>query len=438
MIVGQSSRMLDVCVSSIRSVIGSRGCRGLRTRNGSTSFTSASRSSSPSSTACITATDITVFEIDASMKIVSGVARRPCAMFAWPYRAGPRDAVGRDDAGRDAGHARRPHQHADVVVEVRRAARSRGAAPAHRTLPPGGRRRARRRPRPRPVGEERLRPARDDRVRVGRARSARLPTERGRVGTLCRGGPVAERRGLFVLSGSVRDGSDGAWDESGTGAGGADRSEPFERLLLERARPIVAHAEAGEDAVDRRAGARAGRAGPGGRARSARSRGARRRGGAAYLGADRVALLPGVGGAPVRGHRPDARDRRPARRRRPSRCARRRGAFVVVAPALAAMQGLIPTLGAIPPLELVAGRELPPDALADRLVDLGTRAPTWSSIAASSRSAAAWSTCSPATRGARSAWSTGARRSSRCASSRRRRSSPPRRSRACSCPPSAS
>ena len=50
------------------------------------------------------------------------------------------------------------------------------------------------------------------------------------------------------------------------------------------------------------------------------------------------------------------------------------GAFVVVAPALAAMQGLIPTLGAIPPLELVAGRELAPDALADRLVDLGLRA----------------------------------------------------------------
>src|SRR4029078_3928543 len=47
------------------------------------------------------------------------------------------------------------------------------------------------------------------------------------------------------------------------------------------------------------------------------------------------------------------------------------GAFVVVAPALAAMQGLIPTSGAGPPLGLVAGRELAPDTLADRLVDLG-------------------------------------------------------------------
>ena len=76
--------MLDVCVSSIRSVIASSGWRGFRTSNGSASFTSASRSSNPSSTACITATAITVFEIDASMKIVSGVAGRSCARFAWP------------------------------------------------------------------------------------------------------------------------------------------------------------------------------------------------------------------------------------------------------------------------------------------------------------------------------------------------------------------
>ncbi len=82
MIVGQSSRMLEVCVSSMRSVIGSLGCCGLRTANGTTSSTPASRSSSPSSTACITATDITVFEIDASMKIVSTVVDLPCARFA--------------------------------------------------------------------------------------------------------------------------------------------------------------------------------------------------------------------------------------------------------------------------------------------------------------------------------------------------------------------
>ncbi len=35
------------------------------------------------------------------------------------------------------------------------------------------------------------------------------------------------------------------------------------------------------------------------------------------------------------------------------------------------MQGLVPTLGEVPPLELVNGLELPPDALAERLVDLG-------------------------------------------------------------------
>ncbi len=44
---------------------------------------------------------------------------------------------------------------------------------------------------------------------------------------------------------------------------------------------------------------------------------------------------------------------------------------MVVAPALAAMQGVIPTLGTVPSLELVAGRELAPDELAESLVDLG-------------------------------------------------------------------
>ena len=60
-----------------------------------------------------------------------------------------------------------------------------------------------------------------------------------------------------------------------------------------------------------------------------------------------------------------------AARTRSIGCARRRDRSSIVAPALAAMQGLIPTLGAVPPLELVVGRELPPDALAERLVDLG-------------------------------------------------------------------
>ncbi len=150
-------------------------------------------------------------------------------------------------------------------------------------------------------------------------------------------------------------------------------SESFERLLLERARPIVAHAEAGEDAVA--AGlARALDApilvvAPGPHEAEALEAGV-----AAYLGEQRVALLPAWEALPYEGIGPTPE----IAARRADAIHRLRdatGAFVVVAPALAAMQGLIPTLGAIPPLELVAGRELPPDALAERLVDLGyTRA----------------------------------------------------------------
>ena len=91
---------------------------------------------------------------------------------------------------------------------------------------------------------------------------------------------------------------------------------------------------------------------------------------AAYLGAERVGLLPAWEALPYEGIGPTPEI---AARRADAihRLREAKGAFVVVAPALAAMQGLIPTLGAIPPLELVAGRELAPDALADRLVDLG-------------------------------------------------------------------
>ena len=146
-------------------------------------------------------------------------------------------------------------------------------------------------------------------------------------------------------------------------------SEPFERLLLERARPIVAHSEAGEDAL------LAGLARaldtvilavtPGPREAEALAAGA-----AAYLGEDGVALLPAWEALPYEGIGPTPEI---AARRADAihRLRQASGQFVVVAPALAAMQGLIPTLGAVPPLELVVGRELPPDALAERLVDLG-------------------------------------------------------------------
>ena len=93
-------------------------------------------------------------------------------------------------------------------------------------------------------------------------------------------------------------------------------SEPFERLLLERARPIVAHAEAGEDAVvaglARALDAPVLAVSPGPHEAEALAAEV-----AAYLGDDRVGVAARVGGAAVRGHRPDARDRRPPRRRGP-------------------------------------------------------------------------------------------------------------------------
>ncbi|MGZ4132134.1 MAG: transcription-repair coupling factor, partial [Actinomycetota bacterium] len=145
-------------------------------------------------------------------------------------------------------------------------------------------------------------------------------------------------------------------------------SEPFERLLLARERPVVAHADGGEafvvaglaTALD--APVLAVAAGP-------REAEALATDLSAFLG-DGVALLPAWEALPYEGisPAPDVAARRAAAIHA-LRAAQ--GAFVLVAPALAAMQGLVPTLGTVPPLELVAGRELPPDALAELLVDLG-------------------------------------------------------------------
>ncbi len=146
-------------------------------------------------------------------------------------------------------------------------------------------------------------------------------------------------------------------------------SEPFERLLLERARPLLARAEAAEELVAAAAAVALDTsillvaAGP----HEADALAADL---AAYLGPDRVALLPAWEALPYEGISPApevaARRADAVRRLRGAR-----GPFVLVAPALAAMQGLIPTLGTIEPLHLVAGRELPLDALAQRLVELG-------------------------------------------------------------------
>ena len=63
--------MPEVCVSNWRTVIGRCGWAGRRTENGSTPSMSSSKANSPSSTACITAVEITVFDTDASMNRVS-------------------------------------------------------------------------------------------------------------------------------------------------------------------------------------------------------------------------------------------------------------------------------------------------------------------------------------------------------------------------------
>jgi transcription-repair coupling factor (superfamily II helicase) len=146
-------------------------------------------------------------------------------------------------------------------------------------------------------------------------------------------------------------------------------SEPFERLLLERARPIVAHADAGADAVvaglARALDTSVLAVTPGPREAEALAAG-----GSAYLGEARVALMPAWEALPYEGIGPTAEI---AARRADAihRLREADGPFLLVAPVLAAMHGLIPTLGSIPPLELVVGHDLPPDALAERLVELG-------------------------------------------------------------------
>ena len=148
-------------------------------------------------------------------------------------------------------------------------------------------------------------------------------------------------------------------------------SAPFERVLLERRRPILARAEAGEDAL-LAALAVALEApllvvAPGPREAEELAGGI-----GAYLGAEGVALLPAWDALPYEGMDPAPE----VAARRTDAIARVRAAtppFALVAPCLAAMQGVPPTLGATPPLQLAAGVELPPDALAERISEIGYR-----------------------------------------------------------------
>jgi transcription-repair coupling factor (superfamily II helicase) len=146
-------------------------------------------------------------------------------------------------------------------------------------------------------------------------------------------------------------------------------SDAFERLLTERARPVLARADAGEDFVVA-ALARALQtpvmvvaAGP-------REAEPLVRGAEAWLGVDRVAYLAPWEALPYEGISPSpevsARRAEAVRRLRDAE-----GPFILVTTGLGAMHRIPPTLGATPPVEIRAGVELPPDALADRLVDLG-------------------------------------------------------------------
>ena len=146
-------------------------------------------------------------------------------------------------------------------------------------------------------------------------------------------------------------------------------SEPFERLLLERARPVVAHAAAGRDfllaAFSRAIDAPVLAIAPGPREAEALALGV-----AAFLGAERVAEFPAWEALPYEGISPSPEIA--ARRADAVRRARSAdGPFVLITPALAALQVLAPGLGETPPLELHASIELAPDALAERLVELG-------------------------------------------------------------------
>src|SRR5438477_4166236 len=170
--------------------------------------------------------------------------------------------------------------------------------------------------------------------------------------------PVATRPGLFVSFAARREGMSVSLREALDLFVG---SETFEALLLAQDRPIHARAETGEAfvvaglavALDAPVFAVA----PGPHEADALVENLE-----AFLPGD-VALLPAWEALPYEGisPAPDVAARRAAAVRR---LRERRGATVLVAPALAALQGLIPTLGTVPPIELVAGRDLPPDRLA--------------------------------------------------------------------------
>src|SRR3954468_20998381 len=120
-------------------------------------------------------------------------------------------------------------------------------------------------------------------------------------------------------------------------------SPPFERLLLERVRPVVAHAEAGHDvlvaALARGLDAPVLAVTPGPHEAESMAEGV-----AAFFGEDRVALFPAWESLPYEGISPAAEVA--ARRAQAAAAARAaKGAFVLLMPAHAAGQTIAPALG---------------------------------------------------------------------------------------------
>ena len=145
-------------------------------------------------------------------------------------------------------------------------------------------------------------------------------------------------------------------------------SEPFERLLLARERPVRARADSGDAFVI------AGLAtaleqpvlvvAPGPHEAEALAADI-----SAFL-PDAVALLPAWEALPYEliPPTPEIAARRAAAVRRLRGAA---GPLVVVTPVLGAIQGIAPSAGTAEPVDLTVGAEVAPDALADRLAELG-------------------------------------------------------------------
>jgi transcription-repair coupling factor (superfamily II helicase) len=146
-------------------------------------------------------------------------------------------------------------------------------------------------------------------------------------------------------------------------------SEPFERLLASRARPLVLRSPAGGDflsaALARALDTPVIAVAPGPSEAEELARGLE-----AWLGPACVALFPAWESLPYEGISP-APDIAARRHEAARRARRAEGPFALVAPALAATQLISPTLGLADPLVLERGQSLPPDQLAERLTEIG-------------------------------------------------------------------